>query len=74
MDPLLVTLQEGDEAALVTHTGQEFNYVLKGEIKMRIGKKEFFLKEGDCIHFDATLPHGQSSVKGESVFLTIIKE
>ena len=74
IDPLLVTVVEGKEPSLVTHPGQEFNYVLKGKIKVTVGARQFVLSPGDCIYFDPTLPHGQASVEGESVFLTIIKE
>ena len=74
MEPLLVTLEEGKAPDLVTHSGQEFNYALKGEMKITVGPKSFILKEGDSIYFDSALPHGQSAVGGEAVFLTVIKE
>lgn len=74
MDPLLVTLSDEKEPDLITHTGQEFNYVLEGRIRIKVGEKEFVLEKGDSIYFDPTLPHGQSSISGKSVFLTVIKE
>ena len=75
MDPLLVTLSASDdEPALITHSGQEFNYIVEGSVKVTVGDKQFVLNAGDSIYFDPTLPHGQASVKGKSVFLTVIKE
>ncbi|MDP4120505.1 MAG: XRE family transcriptional regulator [Bacillota bacterium] len=74
MDPLLVTIDEDDKPKLVVHSGQEFNYVLEGKIKLTLGEKEIILSEGDSVFFDPSIPHGQSSVEGRSVFLTVIKE
>lgn len=75
MEPLLVTLCADDEAApLVTHGGQEFNFVLSGTVNVQVGGKDHILTAGDCIYFDPNLPHGQSAVEGSAAFLTVIKE
>lgn len=74
MDPMIVTLTHTDNAELVSHSGQEFNYVLEGTIKVVIGKKEFTLEEGDCLYFNPSLPHGQRAVTREAKFLTVINE
>jgi len=75
MEPLLVTLDSsGPEAAKVTHSGQEFNYVVEGKLKITVGKAEYYLSEGDSVYFDATLPHGQSALEGRARFITIIQE
>jgi len=75
IEPLLVTLDSSKpEAALVSHSGQEFNYIVEGQIKITVGKTEHILNTGDSIYFDARLPHGQSAVNGIAQFLTIIQE
>lgn len=74
MDPMIVSLSRTDNAELVTHAGQEFNYVLEGRIKVVIGKREFELEEGDCVYFNPTIPHGQRAVTPQAKFLTIINE
>ncbi|MDR1278465.1 MAG: XRE family transcriptional regulator [Treponema sp.] len=75
MEPLLVFLDpEKEEAAPVSHSGQEFNYVVEGEVKVTVGKREYVLSAGDSIYFDARLPHGQSAVKDPALFITIIQE
>ena len=75
MDPMTVTLRRSDDPAeLVTHTGQEFNYVLEGSIKVVIGKREFVLEEGDCIYFNPAILHGQRAVTECAKFLTVINE
>jgi transcriptional regulator with XRE-family HTH domain len=75
IEPLLVYLDPSREAAPpVTHSGQEFNYVVEGKVKITVGKKEHFLETGDSIYFDAGLPHAQSAPDGPAKFLTIIQE
>ena len=75
IEPLLVYLDPSKEtAAPVTHSGQEFNFVLEGKIKITVGQREYVLEAGDSIYFDAGLPHGQAAVEGPSQFLTIIQE
>ncbi len=76
MQPLEVTINPSDEPAkLVTHTGQEFNLVLEGELVVVWGDREFKLNPGDSIYFNPTIPHGQRC--GGDVparFVTVIAE
>ena len=75
MEPLLVSLDSAKpQAAQVSHSGQEFNYVVEGKVKITIGKSEYTLSQGDSVYFDARLPHGQSAVDGTAQFITIIQE
>ncbi len=76
MQPLLVTLNPGDEAPhLVSHKGQEFNYVLEGKIDFMFDDKHFILEEGDSVYFDATHKHGQQCADEKTAkFLTVIAE
>jgi transcriptional regulator with XRE-family HTH domain len=74
MEPLLVRLTPENEAAPVTHTGQEFNYVLSGTVCVKIGGKEHILEAGDCIYFNPAIPHAQRAVGAPATFLTVIKE
>ena len=78
MEPLIVRLEYGaDDPAkkLVTHTGQEFNFVIDGTLRLTLGKKDVVLNKGDCCYFDPRIPHGQSAVDaGGAEFLTVIME
>lgn len=74
MEPMIVTLKNGIEPELVQHSGQEFNYVLEGELRVLVGTKEYYLRSGDCIYFNPTIPHAQISMVSESKFLTVILE
>lgn len=75
MEPMIVDLLPKETPPeLVTHHGQEFNYVLEGKICVLFGGKQIFLEAGDSIYFDPSVPHGQLAVGGAAKFLTIINE
>ena len=57
----------------VTHAGQEFDLVLKGTLRIRVGDREELLHEGDSIFFKSSTPHGMIAVDGEDcVFLAMV--
>jgi transcriptional regulator with XRE-family HTH domain len=77
MEPLIVTLDfdaDDPHKKLVTHTGQEFNYVIDGTVRLTLGTKDILLRRGDCCYFDPMIPHGQHAVEGSARFLTVILE
>ena len=41
-----------------SHPGQEFIYILEGEILYRHGNKLYHLEQGDSLFFDSGIPHG----------------
>ena len=58
MEPFLVTLEPADEEPeMSTHDGEEFIFVLDGEMEVRIGEDTQILEPGDCIYYDSTEPH-----------------
>ncbi len=40
-----------------THDGEEFLYVLRGELKITLEKEEYRLKAGDSFYFESAMPH-----------------
>ena len=76
MEPLMVTVEpDNKDMELITHSGQEFNYVVEGTVKVIMGTNEIILETGDCIYFDPSLPHGQQAMNGKpAAFLTMIGE
>lgn len=73
MNPMLVTISPTDAPELVKHDGQEFNYVLEGELRVIIGSKDYYLRAGDSIYFNPQLPHAQLAMNNKPAkFLTII--
>ncbi|MBQ3015669.1 MAG: AMP-binding protein [Clostridia bacterium] len=57
----------------VTHSGQEFDLVLKGSMRIRIGDREEVLREGDSVFFKSSTPHGMIAIDGKDcVFLAMV--
>lgn len=73
-DPFIVTVEpNGDPIHFNAHEGQEFNYVLEGEMLLNINGKELILNEGDSLYFDSSLPHGMKALNDKRVrFLAVI--
>jgi transcriptional regulator with XRE-family HTH domain len=40
------------------HEGEEFGYVLEGQLRLTVGEETFALGPGDSYHFAASAPHG----------------
>ena len=58
MEPFLVTLEPtSEDEAPSTHDGEEFIFVLEGEIEVILGEKREILSPEDSIYYDSTLPH-----------------
>ena len=58
MEPFLVTLEPSEtEGERSTHDGQEFIFVLHGQMEVRLGEEIHILEPGDSIYYDSTVPH-----------------
>jgi transcriptional regulator with XRE-family HTH domain len=58
LEPLLVTVQPTDTIEEpYSHDGEEFAYILEGELVYIIAGRSYRLRPGDSIYFRATVPH-----------------
>jgi quercetin dioxygenase-like cupin family protein len=57
MEPFIVTLTPAEEVQPSTHDGQEFLFVLEGEMTAQVGRQKEHLKAGDAIYYDSSEPH-----------------
>ena len=75
MEPMLVYLKKDvEEAEIVQHPGQEFNFVIEGCVQITVGSKSFDLAEGDSIYFNSEIKHSQKALTNKAVFLAVINE
>ena len=76
--PYWVTYEYSDQLQhepihTTTHAGQEFDLVIKGSMKVRVGDHVEVLHEGDSIFYNSSTPHGMIAVDGaDCVFLAMI--
>lgn len=57
MEPFLITMVPTDAKELSTHDGQEFIFVLEGEMKAQVGDQVEILHAGDAVYYDSSCPH-----------------
>ncbi|MBQ0026693.1 MAG: AMP-binding protein, partial [Lachnospiraceae bacterium] len=57
----------------VKHSGQEFDIVLSGRLKVQIGDHIDYLNEGDSIYYNSSSPHGMIAVDGrDCIFVAVV--
>ncbi len=56
-----------------THSGQEFDYVLSGKLKVQVGQHTEILEAGDSIYYKSSAPHGMIAVDGKDcTFVAVV--
>ena len=59
--------------ATTTHSGQEFDYIISGRLKVQVGDNTEYLSEGDSILYNSSSPHGMIAVDGrDCTFLAVV--
>jgi len=54
------------------HPGEEFVYVMHGELEITIGSKVSYLKAGETIHFDSEIKHKLRNLSNEKCELIVV--
>ena len=62
--------QQNKPIHLTTHSGQEFDLVLSGKLKVQVGNHVEVLEEGDSIYYNSSTPHGMIAV--DCVFCAVV--
>ncbi|MBP5507900.1 MAG: cupin domain-containing protein [Prevotella sp.] len=68
MEPFIIDINptEKQEYHLSDHEGEEFIYVMSGEVEIEYGKQKYTLKEGDSIFYDSIVKHHVHGAPGKS--------
>ena len=68
MEPFVIDINPEDNAdfKLSAHEGEEFIYVMSGEVEIVYGKEKYELKEGDSIFYDSIVKHHVHGAPGKS--------
>jgi transcriptional regulator with XRE-family HTH domain len=75
MEPFLIDIHPDSAQAAKpsAHEGEEFIYVLAGEVEVLYGREVHHLAPGDCIYYDSIVPHHvHSAGAGEAKILAVI--
>ena len=68
MEPFIIDINPTDslDYKLSAHEGEEFIYVMEGEIELEYGKEKYELKQGDSIYYDSIVKHHLHGALGKS--------
>ncbi len=68
MEPFIVDIEPGlqSDYMLSSHEGEEFIYVLEGEIEINYGKEVYRLAKGDSIYLDSIVLHNVHAGNNQS--------
>ena len=68
MEPFVIDInpEETPEFQLSAHEGEEFIFVMSGEVEIVYGKDTYNLKEGDSIYYDSIVKHHVHGAPGKS--------
>jgi transcriptional regulator with XRE-family HTH domain len=68
MEPFIIDINPEDTPnfQLSAHEGEEFIYVMNGEVEIVYGKDTYSLKEGDSIFYDSIVKHHVHGAPGKS--------
>ncbi|NLO89762.1 MAG: cupin domain-containing protein [Clostridia bacterium] len=74
MEPFLITIDPSNESKpqMSSHEGEEFLYLLEGELVITYGKETYHLKPGDSIYYDSVVPHNVRSNGKPAKFIAVI--
>ena len=62
-----------EEHGTFQHEGEEFLFVLEGTHELVYDGKKYLMEEGDCVYYDANVPHsGRSIGKKQAKLLAIL--
>ena len=74
MEPLIVELQAMPEEERSIHQGDEFIYVLQGDVILDIGDDHFELSPGDSAYYLSTTSHLISAKSDKATTLAVLYE
>ncbi len=74
MDPVLVTLDPGEEMdEQPFHEGEEFGFLLLGQVQLRLDDRLYTVKRDECFYFTSDKKHSVKNIgKGQAKILWVV--
>ena len=68
MEPFIIDINPSEEHhyQLSDHEGEEFIYVMEGQVELEYGKEKYVLNAGDSIFYDSIVKHHLHGAPGKS--------
>lgn len=62
LNSCITHMPPGYVSELTRHEGEDFLYLIEGEMLYEVGDRDYLLKAGDTLHFPSSLPHRARNV------------
>lgn len=74
MEPFLITIdpEESNDPLISSHEGEEFLYILEGEVIVTYGQDTYVLEPGDSIYYDSVVPHNVRGGSEPAKFVAVV--
>ena len=73
MEPIVATFQpHARYVEQLEHGGEEFAFVVKGELRFTLENSAHHLREGDCVYFPGQKSHGWENISDEIALLLMV--
>ncbi|HYF17587.1 MAG TPA: XRE family transcriptional regulator [Ramlibacter sp.] len=73
MAPFLFTFpKEIDKMVFFEHEGEEFLFILSGQVEWQMAHEKFLLQAGDSVYLDSRVPHRGRAIGGEATALVVV--
>lgn len=72
MDPFMIDVAPASDRSISSHEGEEFIYVMEGELEIEYGKETHHLQAGDSIYYDSIVPHQVRGGKDGARILAVV--
>lgn len=68
MEPFIIDIEatQDSDYELSSHEGEEFIYVMEGEVEITYGKQNYLICNGDSIYYDSIVPHHVHGYRGQA--------
>jgi transcriptional regulator with XRE-family HTH domain len=73
MEPFIFTFPSDiDKHVFFQHEGEEFIFILSGQVEFHVGVQKWMLDSGDSLYFDSRVPHRGRCLGKEAMALAVI--
>jgi transcriptional regulator with XRE-family HTH domain len=73
IQPMMISIDgKSCKFALQEHSGEQFIFMMEGEMDYVVGRDTYRVQPGDCLYFDARIPHGPKLSKNQKARYLVV--
>ncbi len=71
MEPFIIH-SPAEIKRMYAHEGEEFMYILEGDLEFVYGERTYVLEQGDSVYFDSCIPHAGKSLGDKPTRILVV--